>query len=154
MTACRIRESSRCLATPSDPGLKPEVHAGFEVHELPVTQGVLEVVLAAAERAEAHRVRTIELVIGDLSSIVDDSVQFYFDILSKGTIAEGAELRFRRESAEMTCLDCGSTVTVSAPLSPWCEKCGSGNVRLTGGRAFRVESIEVDDEDSGSQGDP
>ncbi len=116
------------------------------MHELPVTQGMLSVVLETAERAGGRRVLAIDVVIGDLTSIVDDSVQFYFDILSKGTLAEGAVLRFRREPGTATCLDCGHTFEVQPPLLVECPQCHSALIRVTGGTEFYVESIEVEEE--------
>ena len=84
-----------------------------------------------------------------MSSVVDDSVQFYFDILSHGTLAAGATLRFRRVPANATCLDCGFTFETTPPLSPTCPACQSPIVRVDGGREFFVESIEIDDDDTG-----
>jgi hydrogenase nickel incorporation protein HypA/HybF len=119
------------------------------VHELPVTQGILDLTLEAARGAGAERILAINLVIGDLSSIIDDSVQFYFDFLSRGTPAEGAVLRFERQAAEASCLDCGHRFEATIPLTPACPACGSARLAITGGREFRVESIEVDDGSSG-----
>lgn len=125
------------------------------MHELSVTEGVLATALEAARKAGARRIVAVDLVIGELSSIVDDSVQFYFDILSRGTPAEGARLRFRREPATATCRDCGHQLTVQVPLAPACPVCGGYHLQVSGGRAFYVESIEVDDdEDTGGEGDP
>jgi hydrogenase nickel incorporation protein HypA/HybF len=120
------------------------------VHELPVTQGILDVALDAARGAGAQRILAINLVIGDLSSILDDSVQFYFDILSRGTPAEGAMLRFQRQPAMARCWDCGHEFEAEIPLTPACPGCGGGRLQISGGREFRVESIEVDDGSSGS----
>jgi hydrogenase nickel incorporation protein HypA/HybF len=114
------------------------------MHELPVTEGMLQVALEAAEEAGAQRITAINLVIGDLTSIVDDSVQFYFDLLSQETIAMGAQLHFRREPATGTCLECGHRFDVQPPLIPLCPACESPRLQVTGGREFYVESIEVE----------
>jgi hydrogenase nickel incorporation protein HypA/HybF len=120
------------------------------VHELAITQGILSVVLDAAEPHHARRIKSVDLVIGELSGYVDDSIQFYFDILSRDTLAEGANLNFRREPATAQCQDCGHQFRAGAPLLPVCPVCDGYRLQVTGGRAFYVESIEVDDEDTGS----
>ena len=114
------------------------------MHELAVTQGILAVALEAAQKAGARRITVVDLLIGELTGFVDDSVQFYFDFLSRGTPAEGATLRFRREPATALCVDCGHRFAVSPPLLPACPVCKDGLLQVTGGREFRVESIEVD----------
>ena len=70
------------------------------MHELAVTEEILRVALEHAERAQATRITDIHLVIGTLSTVVDDSVQFYFDFLSPETIAAGAKLGVVGENNE------------------------------------------------------
>jgi hydrogenase nickel incorporation protein HypA/HybF len=120
------------------------------MHELPVTKGILSVALEAAEQNGARRIIAIDLVIGDLASIVDDSIQFYFDILSKNTLAEDAKLNFRREAGTARCWDCGHQFNAGIPMIRECPACNSGRLQVSGGREFYVESIEVADENSSS----
>ncbi len=120
------------------------------MHELAVTQGILQTALAAAERHDARRITAIQLVVGELSSIVDDSVQFYFTQISRGTLAENAALQFRRVPADVHCSDCAQTFPARAPLPFECPHCGGARLRVQGGRDFYIESVEVQDETAGS----
>ncbi len=121
------------------------------MHELAVSESILEITLRHAEEAGAARVTDIHLVLGELASIVDDSVQFYWDMISRDTIAEGATLHFRRIVAEMECLDCGTRYHPGEGLLR-CPNCQDGQVRVIAGEEFRLEAIEVD-EDSPAKGD-
>ncbi len=113
------------------------------MHELPITESILRI---AVEASGGHRIAAIHLVVGDLASVVDDSVQFYFDIISRGTPAEGAALDFQHRPATMLCGDCSRSFEVRAPLPSACPHCGGSRLRITGGRELRVESIEVSDD--------
>ena len=113
------------------------------MHELPATEGILNVALEAARQNNARRIIAIDLVIGELAGIVDDSVQFYFDILSKDTIAEGAQLVFQRTPATFRCRDCGNIFT-SNERDFTCPHCGQISIDVVAGNEFRVESIEVE----------
>jgi hydrogenase nickel incorporation protein HypA/HybF len=114
------------------------------MHEMAVTQSILDIALQHAERNGVGRVTALNLVIGQLSSIVDDSVQFYWDIISKDTLCEGAVLNFERIPAQMKCLDCGFTYTLSRGLEA-CPECDGFRVRVVAGDEFRLESIEVEE---------
>ena len=116
------------------------------MHELSVTQSVLNIALETAKNNGASQITAINLVIGDMTSIVDDSVQFYFDILGKDTLAQGATLNFRREPATATCLDCRSQIPATPPLTPVCPNCNSTKLTVSGGKEFYIESIEVNDD--------
>lgn len=112
------------------------------MHELSVTESVLEIACKHAEKARATRVTDIYLVIGRLSSIVDDSVAFYWDIITKNTLCEDAKLHFKRLPAELICLDCQHQYQLSDELTP-CPNCGSARVRVLSGDEFHLESIEI-----------
>lgn len=113
------------------------------MHELAVTQDVLETALRVARREGAVRVTRVRLVLGDLSSFVDDSVRFYWEIVSKGTLCEGAELEFRRIPAKFSCRACGAEYSCPGEICP-CPRCGSLDAKVTGGEEFHIESIDVE----------
>ncbi len=113
------------------------------MHELPVTQSILKIALEHAEKTDAKRVIGLNLVIGELATMVDDSIQFYWEIIAKDTIAEKATLRFRRVRAELECLSC-SEIYRPADGELACPKCGSLQVKIIAGEEFLLESIDVE----------
>jgi hydrogenase nickel incorporation protein HypA/HybF len=120
------------------------------MHELSVTQSILEIALRHAAQANAGRIVDLYLVIGEMSSIVDDSVQFYWQIISQGTPAEGSTLHFRRVEAQFGCRACNHTYRLREGLA--CPACDSGDVRLLAGDEFHLESIEVSTAESAGPG--
>ncbi|MDD5369696.1 MAG: hydrogenase maturation nickel metallochaperone HypA [Anaerolineaceae bacterium] len=113
------------------------------MHELSITESILNIASEAAKRENARKVTQINLVIGRLSSIVDDSVQFYWDVLSEDTLCKGALLHFERIPAQLACLDCTTIFTLSGDLIP-CPHCGSNRVKIVSGEEFQVDSIEIE----------
>ncbi len=109
------------------------------MHELAITENILDIVL---KHANSQPITDIHLVIGQLSSIVDDSVQFYWDSISKGTNAEGAKLHFTRIPTEFLCLECMTRFTPTEN-NYTCQNCGSPRVKIVAGEEFYVEAIEV-----------
>jgi hydrogenase nickel incorporation protein HypA/HybF len=116
------------------------------MHELPITENILNIANNHAAQAGATRVTDLYLVIGQLSSIVDDSIQFYWDIISKGTLCQGALLHFQRIPAKLFCQNCGQTYTLQSELRA-CPHCQSIRVQVLEGEEFRLESIEIETED-------
>ena len=112
------------------------------MHELSVSESSLEIATRHAQAAGAARVTDLYLVIGRLSSIVDDSVQFYWDILTQNTICAGSTLHFQRVPARMGCLDCSQEYTFENEMTP-CPHCGSARAHVISGNEFNLESIEV-----------
>jgi len=112
------------------------------MHELAITDSILSIATKHAIAAEATAVSDIHILVGRLSSIIDDSVQFYWGIIAKDTICEKAILHFIRIPAELECLECGTKFLIEAELIP-CLRCGSNRVKILSGNEFRVESIEI-----------
>ena len=113
------------------------------VHELSITDQLLQLALRHAEDAGASKIVRLHLVIGEFSSVVDESLQFYWDMMAENTIADHAELCFKRIPGEMTCADCGHTF-LFAEFEGQCSSCGGLNAQISDGKQFRLESIEIE----------
>ncbi len=112
------------------------------MHEMSVTESMLAVVLKHAQRNRASRVTRINMVLGEFSTVMPESVQFYFDIIGKDTIAEGAELDFRRTKLIARCERCGEEFEV-VEFDFTCPECKGDKTEIISGREFQVESIEI-----------
>ena len=113
------------------------------MHELSVTESLLKIAVEHAEKANAQRVTDLHIVIGDLASMVDDSIQFYWDIIARDTIAEQATLHFRRVPAELQCNTCSKNYqpTDKELICPDCHGIGA---KIIAGEEFFLESIDVE----------
>jgi hydrogenase nickel incorporation protein HypA/HybF len=113
------------------------------MHELGLTTEIVDLVTAKAAEAGAARVVSVKLAIGAFSGVEPDAVAFCFEIVSKGTLAEGARLEIDRVPLTLECRGCGVTAPAQDVFAV-CSSCGSTDVRVTAGREFRVDSMEVD----------
>ena len=122
------------------------------MHEMPVTQAMLNMVL---EQAGGRQVLKIRLRVGELSPVVPHSVEMFFEYLSRGTNAQGARLEFERAPLETTCPACGARqvhpvprdarpqIVLARALARGCP-CGARALQLTGGSGFDLVALEID----------
>lgn len=113
------------------------------MHELSVTESLLKIAVEHAEKANATRVTDLNIVIGDLASMVDESIQFYWEIIAKGTVAEQARLHFRRVPAELQCNTC-SLKYQPTDKELICPSCLGIGAKIISGEEFFLESIDVE----------
>lgn len=111
------------------------------MHELPV---VIDIVRIMEEESKKHgykKISQINLVIGELSSIIDESVQMYFEVIAENTPCEGAKLTFEHIPAKLKCLRCGFEFPHNGSFD--CPKCGGESALIKGtGREFYIKSFE------------
>ncbi|MBS3808660.1 MAG: hydrogenase maturation nickel metallochaperone HypA [Desulfobacterales bacterium] len=116
------------------------------MHELPVTESILSIILKHAEKNRVSRVVSITLQIGELSDLEDEWVQHYFDYLSKDTAAAGARLKIERIPVMVKCGNCGETTEISKEElgSINCPQCGTeGDFSLVSGRQYYIKEMEA-----------
>jgi hydrogenase nickel incorporation protein HypA/HybF len=115
------------------------------VHELSLVEALIEQVRSEVARCgRTGPVVRLELAIGRLSGFNSDSVCFAFELLSPGTLVEGAEVRITEPRAVCCCRDCSGRAEIDA-LVGRCPQCDSENVVIEGGRELVLQSIELED---------
>lgn len=113
------------------------------MHELSVVEAFLKVAIEHAEKEKAEKIVKINIVVGELSGVVDDSVDFYFTFLSKNTIASEAVIDFTSIKTSLKCRECGELFHPEKNNYA-CPKCTCQQVDIVGGRELYVESIEIE----------
>ena len=116
------------------------------MHELSITEAILDIALRHAAASKVARVTHLNITIGEFSSFVDDSIQFYWDLISQGTVCAGSRLNFRRIPAKLACLDCGNSYSISGGPIP-CPTCSSSRIKIVEGDDLSVDSMDVEIEE-------
>ncbi|MBU1196721.1 MAG: hydrogenase maturation nickel metallochaperone HypA [Proteobacteria bacterium] len=115
------------------------------MHELPVIDSILKIVLRHAVENNVSRVVAIHLQVGEMSDLEDIWMQQYFDHLSKGGIADGAVLKIERTPVVLKCSDCGMSYAVNIKETPSyeCPGCGSDKNTMVSGREYFIKHLEA-----------
>lgn len=118
------------------------------MHELPITRSLLDLATRHAETAGGGRITDLYLEVGRLSGVIDRFVQFYWDIVTEGTPAEGALLHFEHVELQMECQGCGVVFNPDGSTYA-CTACSSTEVQVINGDQFHLVSIDLDQDDPG-----
>jgi hydrogenase nickel incorporation protein HypA/HybF len=109
-----------------------------------IMSGILDSSFEAAEKAGAQRITEIRITIGELTEIQEFALDFAFESMTPGTMAEGAKLVVTTVAPSSRCRDCGLTYDHDR-FEMVCPACGSFNVEPLTGRELQIDSIEADD---------
>ena len=113
------------------------------MHELSLTQNIVDLAIEHAAREDAARILSITLEIGALSGVVAEAVEFAFDVCSKGTPAEGAVLNICHIAGRGKCLNCHKEAEIRT-LTHLCPHCGSLALETTQGQEMKFTEMEID----------
>ena len=114
------------------------------MHEFSITEDILKTVTETAKVNNAKKVTKITLVIGEMSSIIDDSVSLYWELLAENTVAEKAVLEFKRIEANFTCNTCNHVFPLKGSDFK-CPNCKSESLKLDdNAKNFYIESVEIE----------
>lgn len=115
------------------------------MHEMPVVESIVDIVLRHAQANQAQRVVSVSLMVGDMSDLEEEWLQRYFEFFSCDTLAEGAQLKVTRTPVVLACSECGHQITVSKEeiSNADCPSCHSQRFNLQSGHEYYIKEMEV-----------
>jgi len=119
------------------------------VHETALMRNLLAIVDRAAHDEGGSPVRVIHLKIGEMAGVSEDALRFAFDVMARGTRAEGAALEIQKVPLIIGCKKC------SARSHPdnfvfMCPGCGCSEIEILEGREMEVDYILVGENATGA----
>ena len=113
------------------------------MHEMALCRSIIDMIDEQAAAQGFRTVKTIRLIIGTLSHVEPEALEFGFDVASRGTLAEGAALEIERPGGQAFCMVCETTVPLAQRFDP-CPQCGGHQLVVTAGEEMRVKELEVE----------
>jgi hydrogenase nickel incorporation protein HypA/HybF len=117
----------------------------YSMHELSIASSIVETVTESAAAYPGARVKEVRLRVGALASVVEDSLQFCWELAREGSPLAGSKLVINILPVIVHCDACGRDSELTGVQSFRCLHCGEIAADLRQGRELEIESIELED---------
>ncbi len=116
------------------------------MHEMGIAEELVKIAMDAIPGDMTDpKVEILNLRIGKLASVVEHSLTFCFEIITKDTPLENARLVIESVPVKICCKVCHQEWEVDSPMFK-CPDCEIGEVEMICGREIEITSIELADE--------
>ncbi|MEI8571840.1 hydrogenase maturation nickel metallochaperone HypA [Methylomonas sp. LW13] len=113
------------------------------MHEMSLCESVLQIIEQQAKAQQFAKVKTVWLEIGALSGVEPEAMQFSFEVVMQGSLADQARLEIIDVPGVAWCMPCGCEVLVRQ-LYDECPHCGSHQLQIVDGDQMRIKELEVE----------
>ncbi|WP_425101317.1 hydrogenase maturation nickel metallochaperone HypA [Tropicibacter sp. S64] len=112
------------------------------MHEMSLCEGIRTVIEDQARLNAFDKVKRVRLEIGRFAGVEKPALEFAFDVVMRGSPAEGAALEMIDLPGKAMCYDCMHEVVIENRLDP-CPDCGGGKLMPVAGDEMRIKDLEV-----------
>ena len=114
------------------------------MHELSIATAVVN---TACKHADGRPVSVVSMRVGRLRQVVPASLRFYFEIVARDTVCEGAVLDLTEIDLVLRCAHCNCGWSPDLPVFR-CPECGGADVAIESGEELEVDYIEVSEREA------
>ena len=115
------------------------------MHELSMMTSVVETVTESLAAYPGAKVLEVRLKVGALASVIPESLEFCYGIVTEGTPLEGSRLVVNVLPVVVHCARCDQDAELDGIQSFRCPRCGEPCNDLRQGRELEIDSIEIDE---------
>ena len=112
------------------------------MHEMSLCENIREIIQEQAQESGFTKVNRIWLEVGQLSCVEPDALRFGFDVVMRGSVADGATLEITSPPAKARCAACHAMAVVQQRYEP-CPQCGAGPMEMIQGEELKISKMEV-----------
>jgi len=112
------------------------------MHEISLCESVLRILQESAEAEGFNKIVVVYLGLGQLAGVELESIKFAFDVVVKGSIADGAKLVIEDIPGLAYCEKCHKNVPMLEPYS-CCSVCASDELQVISGNELKINRVEV-----------
>lgn len=116
------------------------------MHEITLCQHAVECIESHARQNNARRVTGVWLEVGAFSCVEISALTFCFDLVCRGTLAEGCECHIHQQEAECWCHDCQQFVTLLSLRVSTCPDCNGNHLRIVADDGMHILRLEIEQE--------
>ena len=113
------------------------------MHEAAVAEDILGIAIDAAKKADANAITEVNIAVGEMTGLELSSLEFSFNVIKDGTIAQNAALNISRTKLIGQCNKCGRKIHLTH-YNFFCPYCKEGILKIISGREMKVLSIETE----------
>jgi len=113
------------------------------MHEIGLVDDILSTIKPKLKGIKnCSKVKSVNILIGELEHITPDHFEFHFRERTKGTFLENAELRFKKVETRFRCKDCHCEFSAKDGITG-CPSCNSNLNEVIAGEGISIESVEI-----------
>lgn len=114
------------------------------MHEMSIAINIIDRVKSEMEEHGAHRLKSLNLKIGEMTAVEPESLRFCFNAMTEGTVLEGAKLHIEEIALKGRCKACNNEFPLEQYFITACPDCGEKESDLISGKELDFTSMEVE----------